>query len=231
MNKLSKRKKLWLKELSKDKIYSLDEAINLLKKLSKVKFSETVDIVFRLGVDAKKSDQVVRGSCLLPHGTGKKVKVLAFAKGEKEKEALDAKADFIGNKEIIEKIQKGWLDFDRVIATPDMMPMVSKVSKILGPRKLMPNPKLGTVSTDIGIAITNVKKGQIEFRVDKASNLHASVGKTNFSVEQIKENIFSIIKTVKSLKPPTAKGIYLQKLSISSSMGPGINVDLQSLIN
>ena len=166
---------------------------------------------------------------MLPHGTGKTVKVLVFAKGEKEKEARESGADFAGNQELIDKIQEGWLDFDRVVATPDMMSEVSKIGKILGPKGLMPNPKMDTVTMDVAGAIKRIKKGQVEFRNDKAANIHTSVGKIDFSIENLKENILSMVESVTKLKPATSKGIYLQKLHLSSTMGPGIEINLQDL--
>ena len=229
MKKFSKRKKAWLEKIKEEQKYGLDDAIVLLKEFSKLKFNSTVDVIFLLGIDPSKGEQSVKGSCVLPHGTGKTVKVLVFAKGEKEKEARESGADFAGNKELIDKIQEGWLDFDRVVATPDMMSEVSKIGKILGPKGLMPNPKMDTVTMDIAGAIKRIKKGQVEFRNDKAANIHTSVGKINFSTENLKENILSMVESVTKLKPATSKGIYLQKLHISSTMGPGIEIKLQDL--
>ena len=229
MKKFSKRKKGWLEKIKEEQKYGLNDAIVLLKEFSKLKFNSTVDIIFRLGIDTSKGDQAVKGSCVLPHGTGKTVKVLVFAKGEKEKEARESGADFAGNQELIDKIQEGWLDFDRVVATPDMMAEVSKIGKILGPKGLMPNPKMDTVTMDIAGAIKRIKKGQVEFRNDKAANIHTSVGKINFSIENLKENILSMVESVTKLKPATSKGIYLQKLHLSSTMGPGIEINLQDL--
>ena len=214
MKKFSKRKKAWLEKIKEEQKYGLDDAIVLLKEFSKLKFNSTVDVIFLLGIDPSKGEQSVKGSCVLPHGTGKTVKVLVFAKGEKEKEARESGADFAGNKELIDKIQEGWLDFDRVVATPDMMSEVSKIGKILGPKGLMPNPKMDTVTMDIAGAIKRIKKGQVEFRNDKAANIHTSVGKINFSTENLKENILSMVESVTKLKPATSKGIYLQKLHI-----------------
>ena len=229
MKKFSKRKKAWLEKIKEEQKYGLDDAIVLLKEFSKLKFNSTVDVIFLLGIDPSKGEQSVKGSCVLPHGTGKTVKVLVFAKGEKEKEARESGADFAGNQELIDKIQEGWLDFDRVVATPDMMSEVSKIGKILGPKGLMPNPKMDTVTMDVAGAIKRIKKGQVEFRNDKAANIHTSVGKINFSTENLKENILSMVESVTKLKPATSKGIYLQKLHISSTMGPGIEIKLQDL--
>ena len=207
MKKFSKRKKAWLEKIKEEQKYGLDDAIVLLKEFSKLKFNSTVDVIFLLGIDPSKGEQSVKGSCVLPHGTGKTVKVLVFAKGEKEKEARESGADFAGNKELIDKIQEGWLDFDRVVATPDMMSEVSKIGKILGPKGLMPNPKMDTVTMDIAGAIKRIKKGQVEFRNDKAANIHTSVGKINFSTENLKENILSMVESVTKLKPATSKSI------------------------
>ena len=229
MKKFSKRKKAWLEKIKEEQKYGLDDAIVLLKEFSKLKFNSTVDVIFLLGIDPSKGEQSVKGSCVLPHGTGKTVKVLVFAKGEKEKEARESGADFAGNQELIDKIQEGWLDFDRVVATPDMMSEVSKIGKILGPKGLMPNPKMDTVTMDVAGAIKRIKKGQVEFRNDKAANIHTSVGKIDFSIENLKENILSMVESVTKLKPATSKGIYLQKLHLSSTMGPGIEINLQDL--
>ncbi len=224
MTKISKAKKAWLTKVEEGKKYSLQEAIAILKEFSKVKFDASIDLVFRLGVDPKKGEQMIKGHCSLPHGTGKVDRVLVFAKGAKEQEAKQAGADFFGSTELIDKIQGGWLEFDRVVATPDMMAEVSKIGKILGPKGLMPNPKMDTVTMDVGGAVKRIKKGQIEFRIDKSANLHVLVGKISFSNQQITDNIAAILETVRKLKPPTSKGIYLQKLYISSTMGPGIEL-------
>ena len=220
--------KILFKKIKEEQKYGSD-AIVLLKEFSKLKFNSTVDVIFLLGIDPSKGEQSVKGSCVLPHGTGKTVKVLVFAKGEKEKEARESGADFAGNQELIDKIQEGWLDFDRVVATPDMMSEVSKIGKILGPKGLMPNPKMDTVTMDVAGAIKRIKKGQVEFRNDKAANIHTSVGKIDFSIENLKENILSMVESVTKLKPATSKGIYLQKLHLSSTMGPGIEINLQDL--
>ena len=207
MKKFSKRKKAWLEKIKEEQKYGLDDAIVLLKEFSKLKFNSTVDVIFLLGIDPSKGEQSVKGSCVLPHGTGKTVKVLVFAKGEKEKEARESGADFAGNQELIDKIQEGWLDFDRVVATPDMMSEVSKIGKILGPKGLMPNPKMDTVTMDVAGAIKRIKKGQVEFRNDKAANIHTSVGKIDFSIENLKENILSMVESVTKLKPASSKSI------------------------
>lgn len=225
MTKISKKKKTWLEKIKPEK-HTLAQAVALLKEFSKTKFDASVELIFRLGIDPKKGEQMVKGNCVLPHGTGKVNRVLVFAKGEAEQKANKAGADFVGSDEFIKKVQEGWLDFERVVATPDMMAEVSKIGKILGPRGMMPNPKMGTVTMDVTGAIQKIKKGQIEFRVDKSANLHTLVGKVSFSEKQILENIEAVIETVKKLKPSTSKGIYLQRLFLSSTMGPGIELQV-----
>ncbi len=212
-------------QVNRDKKYLLREACELLPQLKVAKFDETVDVSIRLGVDPKQSDQVVRGAVSLPHGLGKTVRILVFAKGEKEKEAQRAGADYVGSEDLIEKIQGGWMDFDKVIATPDMMGQVSKVGKILGPRGLMPNPKVGTVTFDIEKAVQENKAGKVEFRTDKAGNLHVPIGKLSFGAAKLNDNISALIENVNKLKPATAKGTYLKSITVSSTMGPGIKVD------
>jgi len=225
--KLTKRQKTIQEKIEKDKTYPLADALGLLKEIPAVKFDQTVDIALRLGVDPRKADQMVRGTCSLPNGLGKQVRVLVFAKGEKETEARDAGADYVGGVDLIEKIQKeNWFEFDRVVATPDMMAQVGKIGRILGPRGLMPNPKLGTVTFELASIIESIKSGQIEFRVDKMGNLQAPVGKISFSAEKLQENIQTFIDTVNRLKPSTAKGIYMKNISVSSTMGPGLKVSL-----
>lgn len=217
------------KDVDLQKEYSLTDAVNMLKKEKVAKFDETVDIAINLGVDPRKSDQMVRGSVLLPNGTGKKVRVLVFAKGEKEKEALDAGADFVGADDLAEKIKGGWLDFDKTVATPDMMGTVGKIGKILGPRGLMPNPKLGTVTFDVGKAVKDLKAGQVEYRVEKAGIVHVPVGKLSFSVDALVENIISVVESINKAKPATSKGRYMKKFCVSSTMGPGLKVDTATL--
>lgn len=213
------------KKIDREKKYDMDEALNLLPQISFAKFDETVELALRLGVDPRHADQMVRGSVPLPNGLGKKVKILVFAKGQKEKEAEEAGADYVGAEDLIEKIQKGWLDFDKTIATPDMMGAVSKLGKILGPRGLMPNPKVGTVTFDIGRTVKEMKAGRVEFRVDKAGNLHIPVGKIGFGKEKIIENINSLIDAVVRLKPPSSKGTYVKGIAVCTTMSPGIKVD------
>jgi large subunit ribosomal protein L1 len=213
------------KQIEPAQRYSLRESVELISKLARAKFDETVDAAIRLGVDPKHADQMVRGSVALPHGLGKTVKVLVFAKGEKEKEALDAGADFVGSDEVIEKIKGGWLDFDRVVATPDMMGSVGKLGKILGPRGLMPNPKVGTVTFDVGKVVKELKAGKVEFRVEKTGIVHTPVGKISFGADKLLENILALMEIIIKLKPASSKGTYLKTISISTTMGPGVKVD------
>jgi len=215
--------------IDRGKEYSLVEAVKMVKERAFAKFDETVDLAMNLGVDPRKSDQMVRGSVMLPHGTGKTVRVLVFAKGEKEKEALDAGADFTGAEELVEKIKGGWLDFDKAVATPDMMGTVGKIGKILGPRGLMPNPKLGTVTFEVGKAVQDLKGGKVEFKVEKAGIVHVPIGKASFSETAILENAQAAVDSIVRAKPSTAKGKYLKKVSISSTMGPGVKIDTASL--
>lgn len=222
---ITKRKKQW--NIDSIEKYSLSEGIEKVKENALKSFNESIDLVIRLGVDPRKGDQLVRGTCTLPHGTGKVVRVLVFAKGEKETLAKKAGADYVGGADLVEKIQGGWLEFERVVASPDMMIHVGKIGKILGPRGLMPNPKTGTVTPNVADAVKSIKQGQVQFRVDKGANLHIPVGKTNFSVEQLKENIETIYDSILKLKPATAKGSYVKNISISSTMGPGIKVKMR----
>ncbi|HOW54628.1 MAG TPA: 50S ribosomal protein L1 [Syntrophorhabdaceae bacterium] len=213
------------KKIDREKRYEMDEALELLPQITFAKFDETVELALRLGVDPRHADQMVRGSVALPNGLGKTVRVLVFAKGEKEKEAQEAGADVVGAEELIEKIQKGWMDFDKAIATPDVMGMVSKLGKILGPRGLMPNPKVGTVTFDIAKTVNEMKAGRVEFRVDKAGNLHVPVGKISFGKEKLMENVNSLLDAIIRLKPPTSKGTYIKGMAISTTMSPGIKID------
>ncbi len=207
------------------RLYEPAEAVRLVKELAFASFNETVDVVVKLGVDPRKSDQNVRSVVVLPHGSGKEVRVLVFAKGGKEKEALEAGADYVGAEDLVQKIQGGWLEFDAAIATPDVMTLLGKLGKILGPRGLMPNPKTGTVTFDIAKTIKEYKAGKIEFRVDKGANIHVPIGKVNFSEEALLDNFSAFIEALIKAKPPTAKGQYIRKASISSTMGPGIKLD------
>ncbi|MBW1804804.1 MAG: 50S ribosomal protein L1 [Deltaproteobacteria bacterium] len=209
--------------------YSFNEAIQLVLEGAYVKYDETIDIAVRLGVDPRHADQMVRSTVGLPHGVGKEVRVLVFAKGEKEKEALDAGADYAGSDEYIEKIQKGWLEFDKTIATPDVMSSVSKLGRTLGPRGMMPNAKLGTVTFDVAKAVQEIKAGKIEFKVEKAGIVHAPMGKVSFGLDKLLENISAFMDTIIRLKPPASKGTYLRSIAISTAMGPGIKVDPTSV--
>jgi len=207
----------------------VDEAVRKLKELAFAKFDESVDIAVRLGVDPKKSDQMVRGTVVLPNGTGKDVKVLVFAKGEKEKEASEAGADYVGAEDLVEKIQKGWFDFDKAVATPDVMGLVGRIGKLLGPRGLMPNPKLGTVTFDVGKAVKELKAGKVEFKVDKTGIVHLPVGKVSFDADRIVENIKAAVDAIVKAKPSASKGKYLKKIAVSTTMGPGITVSPESV--
>jgi len=229
MAKSTKRFKEINKLFEKGKSYSLGDAVDILKKTPSPKFDESVEVALSIGVDPKKSDQQVRSTVLLPNGTGKKVVVVVLAKGEKAKEAEAAGADYAGDQELIDKIKGGWTDFDAIVATPDMMREVGKLGKVLGPRGLMPTPKAGTVTTDVTRAIEDIKKGKIEFKVDKNGIINNFVGKVSFTKEHIVENIEAFIQAVSRVKPSTAKGQYLCSLFISSTMGPGLKIDLNSV--
>ncbi len=218
-----------MEKIDKVKKYGFEEGIKLALETSYAKFDGTLDVALRLGVDPRHADQMVRGAVVLPHGTGKPVKVLAFAKGEKEKEAREAGADYVGSEELIERIKSGWLEFDKVVATPDMMGAVGKIGKILGPRGVMPNVKLGTVTFEIGKAINEFKAGKVEFKVDKSGVIHAPIGKVSFGVKKLLENMSVLFDTILKLKPPTSKGTYLKSIAISTTMGPGIKMDPQQV--
>lgn len=215
--------------LVEPKVYGLQEAMDVLKRASYTKFDETVEMALRLGVDPKRSDQMVRGSAVLPHGTGVKVRILVFAKGEKEIEAREAGADVIGGDELVEKVKGGWLEFDRAIATPDLMGSVGKLGKLLGPRGLMPNPKTGTVTFEVARAISDIRKGRVEYKVEKAGILHVRVGKVSFEVDKLCENAMAIVDSVIKAKPASSKGRYLKSVTLSSTMGPGIPLDTATL--
>ncbi|MBI4686014.1 MAG: 50S ribosomal protein L1 [Nitrospirae bacterium] len=216
-------------KIERGKEYSLEDAIAFLKEASFTKFDETVDMAINLGIDAKKTDQMVRGAIVLPNGIGKKVTVIVFAKGEKEKEARDAGADYVGAEDLIEKIQQGWLDFDKAVATPDIMGLVGKLGKLLGPRGLMPNPKLGTVTFDLAKAVKEIKSGKVEYKTEKAGVIHVPIGKVSFDKQKLLENAMAVIDSIIKAKPPTSKGRYLKKVSVSSTMGPGIALDVAKL--
>ncbi|WP_413290342.1 50S ribosomal protein L1 [Bdellovibrio sp. HCB337] len=221
----NKRFKAAAKKVDSTKKYSVDEAFKLVVENATAKFDETIDVALRLGVDPKQSDQQVRGAIALPHGLGKNVKVVVFAKGPKEAEAKNAGADFVGADDLVAKIQGGWLDFDKCIATPDMMATVSKVAKILGPRGLMPNPKVGTVTMAVGEAVTAEKKGKLDFRVDKAGIVHAGIGKKSMGDAKLRDNFLTLLGAIVKAKPASSKGIYLQTIALSSTMGPGLKLD------
>ena len=221
-----KRYRSLSEKIEKNKRLSLAEAVRLVKTTAKAKFDETVEVAMRLGVDPKQSDQNIRGAVSLPHGIGKKIRVLVFAKGEKEREATQAGADFVGSNDLIEKVQKGWTDFDATVATPDVMKDVGKLGKILGIKGLMPNPKLGTVTFDVGKVVKEIKAGRIEYRVDKGGNLHAPVGKASFEEGKLLENAQSFIAEVVKAKPSSVKGQYIKSITLSTTMGPGIRVEL-----
>jgi large subunit ribosomal protein L1 len=225
MGKPGKKYTEALKKVDRARRYDLEDGVKLLMDTAYAKFDEGVDVAVRLGVDPKKPDQMVRGTAVLPHGTGKKVKVLVFAKGQKEKEAQDAGADYVGAEDLIGKISQGWLDFDKAIATPDMMGAVSKLGKILGPRGLMPNPKVGTVTFDLAKAVKEIKAGKVEFKVEKAGIVHIPVGKVSFGFDKLLENARTVLEVIIRVKPPTSKGIYLRSIALSTTMGPGIKID------
>jgi len=226
---MGKKLKAAKEKIERGKEYPFEEAILLVKEASYSKFNETVDLAIKLGIDPKKSDQMVKGSVVLPHGIGKKVKVLVFAKGEKEKEAIDAGADIVGAEDLAEKISKGWMDFDKAVATPDMMGLVGKLGKILGPRGLMPNPKLGTVTFDISKAVKEIKAGKVEYRAEKAGIVHVPIGKVSFDAQKLLDNAKAVVESIAKAKPSTSKGRYLKKISLSSTMGPGITIDVASV--
>jgi large subunit ribosomal protein L1 len=220
-----KRFKNAAKKISIEKIYAIDEAFKLVVESATAKFDESIDVALRLGVDPKQGDQQVRGAIALPHGLGKNVRVVVFAKGPKEAEAKAAGADFVGADDLVAKITGGWLDFDKAIATPDMMATVSKVAKVLGPRGLMPNPKVGTVTMNVGEAVASEKKGKLDFRVDKAGILHAGIGRKSMGDAKLKENFMTLMGAVMKAKPSASKGVYLKTITIASTMGPGVKVD------
>ncbi|WP_054951013.1 50S ribosomal protein L1 [Numidum massiliense] len=217
------------KQFDREATYAAAEAIEIVKKIATAKFDETVELAVRLGVDPKRTDQQVRGAVVLPHGTGKTQTVLVFAKGEKAKEAEAAGADYVGDEDMVDKVSQGWLDFDVVVATPDMMSQVGKLGRILGPKGLMPNPKTGTVTFDVAKAVGEIKAGKVEYRVDKAGNVHAPIGKVSFDAAKLQENLETLIDTLVKAKPPAAKGTYMRSVTISSTMGPGVRVNVSSL--
>ena len=212
-----------------DKLYGLQEAIEVVKRTAYAKFDETVEMALRLGVDPKRSDQMVRGSVVLPHGTGVKVRILVFAKGDKEKEARDAGAEIVGGDDLVEKVKGGWLEFDKAIATPDMMGNVGKLGKVLGPRGLMPNPKTGTVTFEVAKAISDIRKGRVEFKIEKAGIVHVRIGKVSFEANKLRDNGAMLLDSVMKAKPASSKGRYLKSVIVTSTMGPGIPLDAVAL--
>jgi large subunit ribosomal protein L1 len=231
MPAMTKRLKATEALIDRSKSYTVAEAMEIVKKAPAAKFDESVDLSLRLGVDPKHADQMVRGAIVLPHGIGKAVRVAVFAKGDKEREAREAGADVVGAEDLVEKIQGGFMDFDSTIATPDLMGQVGRLGKVLGPRGLMPNPKLGTVTFDVGRAVREVKAGKVEFRVDKAGNVHVQVGKKSFPQENLVANAMALLEAVVKAKPAASKGVYLRSLTLSTTMGPGIPVDAQRVAN
>ncbi|TYC56359.1 50S ribosomal protein L1 [Rhodobacterales bacterium] len=229
MAKVGKRIQTAREGVDRDKLYTLDEAISLVKERSKTKFDETVEVAINLGVDPRHADQMVRGVCVLPNGTGKSVRVAVFARGDKAEEAKAAGADIVGAEELVQEVQGGKIDFDRCIATPDMMPLVGRLGKVLGPRGLMPNPKVGTVTPDVASAVNDAKGGAVQFRVEKAGIVHAGVGKVSFSEDAISQNVKALVDAVQKAKPSGAKGSYLKRIAVSSTMGPGVKVELSSV--
>jgi ribosomal protein L1, bacterial/chloroplast len=217
------------KKIDKDMSYPISEAMDLVCKTSTTKFDASVDVAFRLGVDPRQADQQIRGAVVLPNGTGKKSVVVVFAKGDKAKEAEAAGADFVGDSDLVNKIQQGWLDFDVAVATPDMMPEVGKLGKVLGPRGLMPTPKVGTVTMDVTKAIEEIKAGKVEYRVDKAGNVHVPIGKVSFGAAKLEENFNTIFEVIHRAKPSSAKGVYMKNVALTSTMGPGVRVAVDSV--
>ena len=226
MGKSGKAFRSALEKVDRSQRYLLEDSLRLAKETAHAKFDETVEMAIRLGVDPRQADQNIRGTVTLPHGMGKAVRVLAFAKGDKEKEAQEAGADFVGSDELIKKISEGWLDFDKAVATPDMMGAVGRIGKILGPRGLMPNPKTGTVAADIGKAVKEIKAGKLEYRVDKAGIVHVPVGKASFAAEQLIDNARTVLGSILRAKPASAKGNYIKGVTVATTMGPGIKIDL-----
>ena len=228
MARMSKRQKVYAEKLQAGKFYSADEALGLVKELASAKFVESIDVAVNLGVDPRKSDQVVRGSTVLPNGNGKTVRVAVFAQGENAEKAKAAGADIVGFEDLAEQVQAGNLNFDVVIATPDAMRVVGKLGQILGPRGLMPNPKVGTVTADVATAVTNAKSGQVRYRTDKAGIIHCSIGNVQFEVDALRENLLSLLAALVKAKPSSSKGVFLKRLTVSTTMGPGIAIDQSS---
>ncbi len=229
MAKVGKRVRAAREGIDRNKTYALSEALGMVKERGKAKFDETVEVAINLGVDPRHADQMVRGVCILPNGTGKTVKVAVFARGDKAEEAKAAGADIVGAEELVAEVQSGKIEFDRCIATPDMMPLVGRLGKVLGPRGLMPNPKVGTVTPDVTSAVNDAKGGAVQFRVEKAGIVHAGVGKVSFSQEALEQNVKALLDAVQKAKPSGSKGSYLKRIAVSSTMGPGVKVDLASI--
>jgi len=229
MSEKGKKYRGALDKVDRNQRYALEDSLRLAKETARAKFDETVEMAIRLGVDPRQADQNIRGTVTLPHGMGKSVRVLAFAKGDKEKEAQEAGADVVGSDELIKKISEGWLEFDKAVATPDMMGAVGRIGKILGPRGLMPNPKTGTVAMDIGKAVKEIKAGKLEFRVDKAGIIHVPVGKASFGPEQLIDNAKAVLGSIIRAKPASAKGNYIKGVTVATTMGPGIKIDLAQI--
>lgn len=230
MRRHGKRYAALLEKIEREKEYSLDEALKKVKEIGTAKFDETVELAVQLGVDPRKADQMVRGSAVLPSGLGKSVRVAVITRGDEEKEAVEAGADFVGYQDLIEKIKNGWLDFDALVATPDVMPELAKLGKILGPRGLMPSPKTGTVTKEVGQVVKELKMGRVEFKVDKTGNVHVPVGKVSFSEDALRANIMAFFHELLNAKPKTMKGTYIKQAYISSTMGPSIKLDLSSIM-
>ena len=229
MSKSAKKHSEAMSKIDRNKVYQLGTAVDVVKQTAYAKFDETVDVAVKLGVDPRHADQMVRGAVVLPNGLGKDVRVLVFAKGENEKEALDAGADYVGSDDLVAKIQGGWFDFDTAIATPDMMGVVGKIGKLLGPRGLMPNPKVGTVTFEVGKAVKESKAGKVEFRVEKAGIIHAPVGKVSFDADKLTGNLLALVEALLKAKPSAAKGTYIKKISLSSTMGASLNLDISDV--
>ncbi|MBM3299434.1 MAG: 50S ribosomal protein L1 [Deltaproteobacteria bacterium] len=231
MAAVAKKKISAREKIDRLKKYNLEEGLEAVLSAAYAKFDESVDVAVKLGVDPRHADQMVRGTCVLPHGTGKTVRVLVFAKGEKEMEAKEAGADYVGGEDLAKSIQEGWLDFDKAVATPDMMGLVGKLGKILGPRGMMPNPKVGTVTFDVARAVSELKGGKVEFRVEKAGIVHVPIGKVSFGTEKLADNFKTLMESIVRLKPSSSKGVYLRGVSVSTTMGPGVKLDPQEIRN
>ncbi len=230
MAKISKRKQLFNEKVNKEQSYDLKEAISLLKEVSQTKFDQTVEVAFKMNLDPTKADQQLRGALVLPHGTGKTAKILVFAEGDAAKAAQEAGADYVGSDDLVEKIQKeNWFDFDVVVATPQMMPKIGRIGQVLGPKGLMPNPKTGTVTPDVKTAVNEIKSGKVTYRLDKLANVHTIIGKMSFSEDQLADNFMALYNEINRVKPAAAKGTYMENVTLSSTMGPGIKIDVKKM--